>query len=141
MEDENLLDDDIIVRETQDNSPTTFSRNLVNRLGLSSQQNRTETVSINNNNNCDNDEDLPSNSGVVSSCEANLAIERELIGPLRQILKDKCHASAKCDYLRSCLARNTYPKGVTYSVPLKISDAPKDLQDKWISILMNVLNN
>ena len=49
MEDENLLDDDIIVRETQDNSPTTFSRNLVNRLGLSSQQNRTETVSINNN--------------------------------------------------------------------------------------------
>ena len=52
MEDENLLDDDIIVRETQDNSPTTFLRNLVNRLGLSSQQNRTETVSINNNNNC-----------------------------------------------------------------------------------------
>ena len=50
MEDENLLDDDIIVRETQDNSPTTFSRNLVNQLGLSSQQNRTETVSINNNN-------------------------------------------------------------------------------------------
>ena len=54
MEDENLLDDDIIVRETQDNSPTTFSRNLVNRLGLSSQQNRTETVSINNNNNISN---------------------------------------------------------------------------------------
>ena len=60
MEDENLLDDDIIVRETQDNSPTTFSRNLVNRLGLSSQQNRTETVSINNNNNSHtvNDEDF-----------------------------------------------------------------------------------
>ena len=58
-----------------------------------------------------------------------------MIGPLHQILKDKCRASAKCDYLRSCLARNTYPKGVTYSVPLKISDAPKDLQDKWTSIL------
>ena len=52
MEDENLLDDDIIVRETQDNSPTTFSRNLVNRLSLSSQPNRTENVSINTNNTC-----------------------------------------------------------------------------------------
>ena len=76
MEDENLLNDEIIVRETQDNSPTTFTRNLVNRLGLSSQQHRTETVNINNNNNnSDNDEDMPSNSGVVLSCEANLTIE------------------------------------------------------------------
>ena len=63
------------------------------------------------------------------------AIEHELIGPLHQILKDKCRASAKCDYLRSCLARNTYPKGVTSSVSLKISDAPKDLQEKWTLIL------
>ena len=80
MEDENLLDEEILVQETQDISPTTFTRNLVNRLGFSSQQHRTETVNITNNN-------------------------------------------------------NTYPKGVTSSVPLKISDAPKDLQDKWTSIL------
>ena len=80
MEDENLLDEEILVQETQDISPTTFTRNLVNWLGFSSQQHRTETVNITNNN-------------------------------------------------------NTYPKGVTSSVPLKISDAPKDLQDKWTSIL------
>ena len=37
-----------IVRETQeDNSPITFSKKLVNRLGLSSQPNRTETASLN----------------------------------------------------------------------------------------------
>ena len=136
MEDDNLLDEEILVQETQEVSPTAFSRNLINRLGFSSQQQHgTETVSLDNRNNSNNDEDIPSNSGVVSSREANLTIERELTGPLRQILKEKCRASAKCDYLRSCLARNTYPKGVTSSVPLKISNAPKDLQDKWTSIL------
>ena len=135
MEDDNLLDEEILVQETQDVSPTEFSRNLINRLGFSSQQHGTETVSLDNGNNSNNDEDIPSNSGVVSSHEANLTIERELTGPLQQILKEKCRASAKCDYLRSCLARNTYPKGVTSSVPLKISNAPKDLQDKWTSIL------
>ena len=81
MEDDNLLDEEILVQETQEVSPTTFSRNLINRLGFSSQQQHgTETVSLDNRN-------------------------------------------------------NTYPKGVTPSVPLKISNAPKDLQDKWTSIL------
>ena len=50
MEDENLLDKEILVQETQDISPTTFTRNLVNRLGFSSQQHRTDTVNITNNN-------------------------------------------------------------------------------------------
>ena len=51
MEDDNLLDEEILVQETQDVSPTAFSRNLINRLGFSSQQHGTETVSIDNGNN------------------------------------------------------------------------------------------
>ena len=50
MEDDNLLDEEILVQQTLDVSPTTFSRNLINRLGLSSQQHGTETVSIDNGN-------------------------------------------------------------------------------------------
>ena len=37
----------LVVRETQDSSPTTFSKIFVNRLGLLSQPYRAETVSIN----------------------------------------------------------------------------------------------
>ena len=51
MEDDNLLDEEILVQETQDVSPTVFSRNLINRLGFSSQQHGTETVSLDNGNN------------------------------------------------------------------------------------------
>ena len=51
MEDDNLLDEEILVQETQDVSPTAFSRNLINRLGFSSQQHGTETVSLDNGNN------------------------------------------------------------------------------------------
>ena len=51
MEDDNLLDEEILVQETQDVSPTEFSRNLINRLGFSSQQHGTETVSLDNGNN------------------------------------------------------------------------------------------
>ena len=52
MEDENLLDEETLVQETQDISPTSFTRNLVNWLGFSSQQHchRTETVNTTNNN-------------------------------------------------------------------------------------------
>ena len=50
MEDDNLLDEEILVQETQDISPTAFSRNLINRLGFSSQQHGTETVSLDNGN-------------------------------------------------------------------------------------------
>ena len=51
MEDDNLLDEEILVQETQDVSPTEFSRNLINRLDFSSQQHGTETVSLDNGNN------------------------------------------------------------------------------------------
>ena len=51
MEDDNLLDEEILVQETQDVSPTEFSRNLINRLGFSSQQHGAETVSLDNENN------------------------------------------------------------------------------------------
>ena len=52
MEDDNLLDEEILVQETQEVSPTAFSRNLINRLGFSSQQQHgTETVSLDNRNN------------------------------------------------------------------------------------------
>ena len=51
MEDDSLLDDDIIVKETppQSVTPGTFSKNLINRLGLHSQQPQSETASLDNN--------------------------------------------------------------------------------------------
>ena len=51
MEDDSLLDDDTIVKETppQSVTPGTFSKNLINRLGLHSQQPRSETASLDNN--------------------------------------------------------------------------------------------
>ena len=77
---------------------------------------------------------------IIVSCRSisqktDETIKTDLIDPLRQILKDKSRASAKCDFLCSCLAHKTTPKGVTPNVPLKILNAPKDLEDKWHSIL------
>ena len=89
-----------------------------------------------------NSEASSSSSSIVSSLsKADETIKTELIDPLRQILKDKSRASAKYDFLHSCLAHKTIPKGVTPNVPLKISNAPKDLEDKWQSILQNCGRN
>ena len=78
----------------------------------------------------------PSTSGVVLSQDlANRNLQNHLINPLYQILKDKTRANAKCDCLRSCIARNSYPKGTTPSVPLKILNAPEELKKKRTSIL------
>jgi len=133
-----MSDDEIIVKDTQDSfSPKTFSKNIVNRLGIKSHNRGTETVdSITLTQPDAIDEAGPSTSGVVSSLSlATKAIDQHLTGPLRKVLKDKHRTSAKCDFLRSCLARNVYPKGVTPQVPLKILDAPTDLQSSWNSIL------
>ena len=132
MENEHLLDintDNLpITSSPKDQSPASFSRDLIGRLGISSQGTETvipETQSANT-----------SNPGVVSSLQkASQAINRELIDPLRQILKEKCKASSKCEFLRSCLAHNTLPKGATPIVPLKILNAPSDLENKWNDIL------
>ena len=51
MEDDSLLDDDILVKETPPQSvvtPGTFSKNLIHRLSLS-QQPRSETANNDNN--------------------------------------------------------------------------------------------
>ena len=78
----------------------------------------------------------PSTTGVVSSPDlANRDLENPLINSLHQILKDKARANAKCDFLRSCIARNSYPKGTTSSMPLKILDAPEEFKKTWTSIL------
>ena len=89
-----------------------------------------------------NSEASSSSSDIVSSLsKAEELIKTELIYPLHQILKDKSRASAKCNFLRSCLAHKTIPKGVTPNVPLKISNVPKDLEDKWQSILQDCGRN
>ena len=132
MENEHLLDintDNIpLTSSPKDQSPASFSRDLIGRLGISSQGTETvipETQSANT-----------SNPGVISSLQkASQAINRELIDSLRQILKEKCKASSKCELLRSCLAHNTLPKGATPIVPLKILNAPSDLENKWNDIL------
>ena len=44
-------------------------------------------------------------------------------------------ATSKCDFLRSCIARDIYPKGTTPVVPLKIMDTPEHLKNEWEGIL------
>ena len=56
---------------------------------------------------------------------------------MRQVFKEKARANVKCEFLRSCLARNSFPKGTTPTVPLKILDAPDDLKQKWTTILQD----
>ena len=144
LSDEELLDrdtsDSIFANETpREDSPRTLTRHLINHFGISS-KGGTETV-INNTQSV-NSEASSSSSGIVSSLsKVDEMIKTELIDPLRQILKDKSRASAKCDLLRSCLAHKTIPKGVTPNVPLKILNAPKDLEDKWQSILQDCGRN
>ena len=83
-----------------------------------------------------NDEGNPSTSDIVSSRDKAIeAIEHHLIVPLCQTLKQKSRASAKCDFLRICLAHNSFSKGVTLKVPLKVQDTPAELQHKWNDIL------
>ena len=109
---------------------------LVSRLGLNRIK-RSETVSNNNKSTDVNDEDnIPSTSGVVSTSPAIQAIiDKELTDPLRRALKCKCQASAKCEFLRTCMAWDTMPKGISITVPLKVTDAPSDLQQQWNNIL------
>ena len=140
MEDDSLLDDPtILARETPPQAnvtPGSFSIKLISRLGLNRIQ-RSETVYNNNKSTDVNDEDnIPSTSGVVSTSPAIQAIiDKELTDPLRRALKCKCQASAKCEFLRTCMAKDTMPKGITINVPLKVTDAPTDLQQQWNSIL------
>lgn len=139
MEEDHLLDiseDNILVRETQE-SPATFSRNLIQRLGICQKIEGAETVNNNNKQSDDTDEaEGPSSSGVVSSLtKANQALEQHLINPLRLIFKEKARASAKLDFLRTCMARNSFPKGTTPTIPLKIQDAPEDLKESWCNII------
>ena len=137
-----LLDmsqDELIIKETQrGDSPATFSRNLVDCFKIIGHNNQTSCETINStDNNMTNDEGNPSTSDVVSSRDKAIeAIEHYLTVPLRQTLRDKSRASAKCDFLlRICLACNSFPKGVTLKVPLKVQDAPAILQRKWNDIL------
>ena len=140
MED-SLLDmsqDELTIKETQlGDSPATFSRNLVDRFKIIGHNTQTGSETVNpTDNNMTNDEGNPSTSDVVSSRDKAIeAIEHHLTVPLRQTLRDKSRASAKCDFLRICLARNSFPKGVTLKVPLKVQDAPAVLQRKWNDIL------
>ena len=70
----------------------------------------TDAVTHNNNIIDDNSDEAtsPSTSGVASSRElANQALDEHLFTPLRQIFKEKAKANAKCEYLRSCIAKNT----------------------------------
>ena len=78
-----------------------------------------------------NDEGNPSTSDVVSSQDKAIeAIKYHLTVPLHQTLKQKSRASAKCDFIRICLACNSFPKGVTLKVLLKVQNTPAELQHK-----------
>ena len=112
----------------KDQSLNSFSHNLTGRLKIVNLG--TETI-IHETKNAST-----STSHVVSSLQqVNQVIKRELIDPLCQIFEDKSKASSKCEFLHSCLAQNTLPKGVTPIVPLKIMNVPSDLENKWNNIL------
>ena len=51
MEDEGLLDmsQEILVKETQDDSPATFSKNIIKKLGNRQTKRGAEAVTTNNN--------------------------------------------------------------------------------------------
>ena len=51
MEDEGLLDmsQEILVRETQDDFPATFSKNIIKKLGIRQTKRGAEAVTTNNN--------------------------------------------------------------------------------------------
>ena len=48
---------------------------------------------------------------------ANQAFQDHLANPLRQIFKDKARASAKCEYLRNCIAKKAILKGLPHLSP------------------------
>ena len=81
----------------------------------------TDTVIPNNNVTDDNSDEAngPSTSGVaLSRTLANQALDEHLITtPLRKIFTEKAGANAKCDYLCSCIAKNSYPKGLLHLSP------------------------
>ena len=67
MEDDKLLDvsqDDILVEETPQDSPATFSRNLLSKLGINRTKPEAEAITPNNNNNTVNCCGRGSNHGV-----------------------------------------------------------------------------
>ena len=134
MENDYLLDTNMETisppSSPKDQSPNSFSCDLIGRLGIISQGSE---IVINETQNIGN----TTSDVVLSLQKADQVIKRELIDPLRQILKDKCKASSKCKFLRSCLAHNTLPKGATPTMPLKIMNAPSDLENKWNNILQN----
>ena len=111
-----------------------FSKRIIDRISTSSRR-VTETVS--NTQSANDEANSSSNNGVSALQKAERAIQIELIDPLRTILRGKSKAMTKCDFLRSCLAHNTLPKGTTPCVTLKINDTPRDLVSKWNEILQN----
>ena len=132
MSEDHLLDDTILVPQTQP-SPHSFSTQLVKRLRIKSFTNRRgDAVNPNTNNTDENNEAGPSTSGVASlSDQALKSIELNLTTPLRPILKDKAKAVSKYEFLRHCAAIDYVPKGVLPIVPLKITDPPTPLKEQW----------
>ena len=55
--------------------------------------------------------------------------------------KNKARESAKCEYLRSCIVKRSYPKGTIPSIPLKIQDTPEDLTREWNTMLQDCAKN
>ena len=113
----------------KDQSLDSFSHDLTGRLRFVNLE--TETV-IHETKNASS----TSTSDVVSSLQhVNQVIKRELIDPLHQTFKNMSKASSKCKFLCSNLAQDTLPKDVTPIMPLKIINAPSDLENKWSNIL------
>ena len=129
---DHLLDEDItLVPNTL--SPTSFSSQVSQRLGIRSFTRRRADAAIpSNNTSIDNNEASSSNVDIASlSVEARKSIEVNLITPLKPILRGKARAVSKYQFLRHCTSRDLLPKGVTPVVPLKIADPSQSLKDQW----------
>ena len=141
MSDEELLSssptDDVIVPSSIP-SPSTFSNNIIEKLGLRGRRTQEAETALTNNNNATehDDEARPSTSGIVSPLELALkSIDDNLVTPLRPILKSKVRAASKCEFLRNCVVRNFIPKGVLPKVPIKIENPATTLKEKWDATL------
>ena len=136
-------DDEFAVPETQE-PPATFSKNIIRRLGIRHTSLGTDAAVPNSNTNMTNIDEAagPSGLGIALSCQlANQALQDHLANPPHRIFKDKARANAKCEYLRNCIAKQSYPKGTIPFVLLKIQDALEDLTREWNTILQDCARN
>ena len=136
IEDENLLDVDT---PNSNETPNTFGRNLLRRLGIPHDHTEAEAASTpppSDNTSNEGDGQQAVAAGVASPLvRATTSIQEHLLDPLRPILRDQQRAESKIKYLQDCLASHSYPQGVQVKVPLKMKEPTNQMVNKWAAIL------